>query len=207
MKNIFLLLGVLLGLFSCETQQKEIHSGISSPYFDGTMMDYLRSSDFNWELTVQMIERAGLMDLFEGKVDTLPEITFWAPTSYSILNYLWDHQLEEVSELSELECRQLILKHIVKGKYLKKDVAFINPAYYVNDKEQDGGTNLVCLAGNRVRAYLEKSSYGGVPEAGPVTLFLWSLSEGKRVPMASPDIQPKNGVVHALNYTYLFGKI
>lgn len=74
---------------SCDTQQNVINSGVSSPYHDCTILDYLRGDEYNWELTVAMIERAGLQDLFEGRVDSLPEITFFAPPSYCILRYLW----------------------------------------------------------------------------------------------------------------------
>ena len=64
---------------SCDTQQNVINSGVSSPYHDCTILDYLRGDEYNWELTVAMIERAGLQDLFEGRGDSLPEITFFAP--------------------------------------------------------------------------------------------------------------------------------
>ena len=55
-------------------------------------------------------------------------------------------------------------------------------------------------------AYREGSDYGGVPDAGSVSLKCWSFKWGK-IPMASPDIQPTNGVVHALNYSYRLGHI
>ena len=44
----------------------------------------MRGDTYNWELTVQMIEHAGLTDLFEGKVDTMPVITFWG-IPYNVL--------------------------------------------------------------------------------------------------------------------------
>ena len=66
-----------MGVLSACTQQDVINSGVSSPYHDCNMMDYMRGDTYNWELTVQMIEHAGLTDLFEGKVDTMPVITFW----------------------------------------------------------------------------------------------------------------------------------
>ena len=91
---------------SCDTQQNVINSGVSSPYHDCTILDYLRGDEYNWELTVAMIERAGLQDLFEGRVDSLPEITFFAPPSYCILRYLWDNNMESVDELTPEFCRK-----------------------------------------------------------------------------------------------------
>lgn len=200
-------------LIAC-TKQEVINSGIASPYFGGTMMDYLRSDKYNWELTVQMIERADLTDLFEGRVDTLPEITFFAPPSYSILRFLYESQentnpdenYQAVKNMSVKLCREYILKHVVKGKYLKKDIGYRNQAYPINDEQQDGGTWFRCLGGNQIIAYQETTEYGGVPNAGAILLRVYSPAYGT-VPMASPDIQPKNGVVHALNYSYSLGNI
>nr|WP_288215268.1 hypothetical protein [uncultured Butyricimonas sp.] len=79
MKKIAIIIFVLAGFAACDTRQDVIDTGISSPYFEGNMMEYLRSDAYNWELTVQMIERAGLTDLFEGRVDSLSEITFLLP--------------------------------------------------------------------------------------------------------------------------------
>ena len=74
-------------------------------------------------------------------------------------------------------------------------------------EEQTGGTDFTCETGNRVRAFRDKSAYGGVPDAGPETLYLYSFDAMQMVPLASPDIQPLNGVVHALNYNYVLGRI
>jgi hypothetical protein len=215
MNRKILIWGILLcsTLIAC-TKQEVINTGISSPYFDGNMMDYLRSDKYNWELTVQMIEQANLTDLFEGKVDTLPEITFFAPPSYSILRFLYeslesenpDNVYQSVKNIPPKLCREYILKHVVKGKYLKEDIDYRNMSYPINDENQDGGTWLESLEHNQFIAYLERVNYEGVPNSGPIYLKLHSPIFGT-VPMASPNIQPKNGIVHALNYSYNFGNI
>lgn len=61
---------------SCETKQEIIDGGVASPYYEGTIMEYLRSNTEQWGYTVQMIERAGLVDLFDGLVDTVQSMTF-----------------------------------------------------------------------------------------------------------------------------------
>ena len=209
MKLRLIILQILaIGLLaSCDTQQEWFDSGVSSPYHDCSIMEYLRQDDYNWELTVEMIERADLTDLFEGQVDTLPEITFFAPPSYSILRYLWDNELEQVSELTPEFCREIILRHVVKGKHLKADIAYRNPDYLATDERQDGCTDFTCISGNKLRAWVDKSAWGGVPDAGPETMYLYSFDAMINVPLASPDIQPLNGVVHALNYNYILGNI
>ena len=198
---------VLMTLTGCDTKQNWIDTGVSSPYHDCSIMEYLRGDAYNWELTVEMIERADLTDLFEGQVDTLPEITFFGIPSYSILRYLWDNGMESVSELTPAFCRETILNHVVKGKYLKADIAYRNPNYLITDQQQDGGTELITLGGRQLKAYVDKSEYGGVPDAGAETMYLYSFSAYTQVPLASPDIQPLNGVVHALNYNFVLGRI
>lgn len=207
LRYILICISVLFMLASCDTKQDWIDTGVASPFHDCTIMEFLRKDNYNWELTVQMIERAGLTDLFEGKVDTMPEITFFAPPSYSVLRYLWDNDLETVSELSLDFCREMVLKHVVKGKILKSDIAYRNPDYLITDLKQEGGSELISVGGNRLKAYVDKSEYGGVPDVGPETMFLYSFSVRSFVPLATPDIQPTNGVVHALNYNYVLGKI
>jgi hypothetical protein len=215
MKKISIFLIAASIIYSCGTKQIVIDTGVANPVFPGNMMQYLRSDNYNWGLTVEVIERAGLTDLFEGKVDTLPQITFWGPKSASILRFLLDSQYKDpsngvflsVSDMPVEMCRTLILKHVVKGKHLKDNIAYRNRDYYISAPQQDGGTDFTCLSGNVVRAYLEKSAYAGVPDAGPVHLKLFSLDLDREVPVATPNIQPSNGVVHALNYGNEFGEI
>lgn len=215
MKKIFICLSIWMACLACNTRQEVIDGGICSPYFEGSIMEYLRSDIDQWGYTVQMIERAGLASLFEGEVDSISELTFFAPPSYAVYRYLMDckykgisaDKYEHIEDIPVEICRELILKHVVIGKYLKADIGFRNMDYGIYAPEQDGGTAFTCMGGNKVIAYLEKTAYKGIPDAGPVKMFLYSYTVGKMIPMATPDIQPRNGVVHALNYGYDFGKI
>ena len=163
---------------------------------------------------------------FEGQDEDYPEITFFAPPSFSILRYVWDeasgkdtgnqrplteeeknHPERLVQALDPDWCREMVMRHVVKGKFLKADIAYRDPSYDIAAEEQTGGTDFTCESGNKVRAYRDKSAYGGVPDAGPETLYLYSFDAMQMVPLASPDIQPLNGVVHALNYNYVLGRI
>lgn len=191
------------------TKQRIIDTGTAEAHFKGSMMQYLRADDYNWKLTVQLIERGGLTDLFEGKVDTLKAITFLGPTSQSVLRYLLDNKLDSVIRLTPAFCRETILKHVVKGKTLKENIAYREKQYYVYDPNQPvtGYTTFHTLAGGNIRAYLEKTSYGATPDVGPVQMYLYSMTKGLPVPLASPDIQPDNGVVHALNYNYILNNL
>lgn len=194
--------------FSC-TKQNIIDSGISKAHFDGTIMQYLRQDDYNWKLTVEMIERAGLTDVFEGRVTDLKEITFFGPTRFSILRYLYDNNLDSVQQLSPEFCKETILKHVIKGKFLKEQVPFLNKQYLISTINQPASGYLAMhsLGAVELRAYLIKTPYKDVPDAGPVIMVLYSVTGKTQVPLASPNIQPKNGVVHSLDYNYLLNNL
>ena len=85
LKYIYLL--CVTALFAGCTTQNLYDSGVSTPYHDCSIMEYLRGDLYNWELTVAMIERAGLTDLFEGTDPDYKEITFFAFPSFSVLRY------------------------------------------------------------------------------------------------------------------------
>lgn len=203
LKTILIYFLLSFFLFSC-TKQEIIDTGTSNPKFNGTIMQYLRQDTYNWGLTVEMIERGGLTELFEGKVDSLKEITFFGPTSYSILRHLYDNKMDSVDQLSPQFCKESILKHIVKGPFLREKIPFRNKQFYIYDPQQPSVSylSMSTLGGNKLRAYLEKKPYGGVPDVGPIEMFLFSMTANTQVPLASPDIQPSNGVVHSLNYNY-----
>ncbi|MDY4042778.1 MAG: hypothetical protein SOY65_03105 [Marinifilaceae bacterium] len=210
MKRIYrlLMLCLLAGVFAaCETKQDVWDTGICSPYHDCSIMEYLRSDTYNWELTVELIEHAGLTDLFEGQVDSLPEITFLGFPSYSVLRYLYDNHYASVEAIPVETSRELVLMHVIKGKYLQEDIAYRDDNYYIYDEEQTGGTDLYTLTGNWLRFYVDQYDYMYVPDGGEEVLSVYSFTAETPVPMASPNIQPLNGVVHALNYNYVLGRI
>lgn len=214
MKKHILAALMAISLLSC-TKQDVINTGVPNAQYNGNMMQYLRSDDYNWKLTVELIERAGLTDLFEGRVDSLKEITFLGFKSISIQRFLYDSEyknpaagvFQTVQDIPVAMARELVLKHVIKGRFLKAVVPLRNKEYQISDPRQTGGVKYTTLAGNRVWLYLEGSPYGGVPDAGPVILKVYSITQSRTIPMATPDIQPLNGVVHALNYGYEFGII
>ena len=194
MKKILIGLSMCIVCFACTTKQEVIDGGVASPYYDGTIMEYLRSNSEQWGYTVQMIERAGLTDLFRYVM-------------YCKYDGVSEEMYDSIDEMPVDLCRELILKHVVVGKYLKEDIGFRNMDYAIYAEEQDGGTTFTCIGENQVIAYLERDTYKGIPEAGAIEMFLYSVTVGKMIPLATPNIQPKNGVVDAWNYGYECGKI
>lgn len=76
MKGISKLLGVILLVMmtSC-TKDEFTKTGISNGRFDGNMLEYMRAHSYDWDLTVSMVEHAGLQSIFEGD----ERLLFWVP--------------------------------------------------------------------------------------------------------------------------------
>lgn len=199
MKTLLIILIVSLCI-GCNTIDNYIDTGIVKTKHDCTVWEYLHLNSYDWDSVIVMIEHAGMVELFDGKED----ITFWGPTNHSIRRYLLDNNYTRVSDLAPLFCKSILEKHIVKGKYMKSDVDFRTPDISGNII---GGTDLTAIGGNVLRAYREQEDYAGVAYAGPEVLYLYSLTSKKQVPLASPDIECNNGVVHSLNYNYRLGQI
>lgn len=199
MRNIFI---VLIGIFyiACDPVDNYIDTGISKTKHDCTIWEYLHTNSYDWDSVVVMIEHAGMVELFNSSEN----ITFWGPTNHSVRRYLLDNYYTSIADLSPLFCKMILEKHIVKGKYMKGDVDFRIPDI---SGKIIGGTNLTAIGGNLLKAYREKEEYGGVAFAGPEVLYLYSETAQKPVPLASPDIECNNGVVHSLNYNYRLGQI
>jgi len=48
MKKILIGLSMCIVCFACTTKQEVIDGGVASPYYDGTIMEYLRSNSEQW---------------------------------------------------------------------------------------------------------------------------------------------------------------
>ena len=207
-QNIKIVLVAIIALttMSCETQQDVFDTGVANAFFDGNMLQYLESDKENWALTVEMIKHAGMEDIFNGSDPEYPEITFFGITSYSIQRFLWDNDKEVVTDLTPEECEYWLTRHIIKGKHLKASFPYRDTQYEIFDENQTGYTDLVSLGDNVFRTYLERTDYADIPNAGPTVMLIFSLDRNENMPLASPDIQPDNGVVHSLNYSYVLGR-
>jgi len=170
-------------------------------------MEYFASNSYDWDTTALVIKRAGIEDIFTGDDPDYPEITFLGPTNHSIRRWMLQNSYDKVADIPVDMCKDMMLKHIVKGKYMKADIEFRNMAYTAASPDQDGGTELTTLSGNKILAYKERLDYAGIAEAGAIVLRFYSKTLLQKVPLASADIESDNGVVHSLNYSYTFGQI
>lgn len=201
-KYIFIIIAILA--ISCSTEDNYTDTGVSRGEHDCSIYEYLHTDSYNWDSTILVIERANLIDLFDGKETDYPQITFFGPTNHSIRRFMLQNNYQKVSDMPEEMCKEMMLKHVAVGKFMKAKIEFGSRNV---EGEIEGGTHFTCLGNNVLHAYKIRESWGGVDNSGAVRLYIYSETAKTKVPMASPDIEPNNGVVHALNYTYTFGEI
>lgn len=212
MKKILLFVMILFATVSC-TKYNTIDTGLAKGRFDGNMFQCMLGNEYDWSLTCEMITRGGLKDLFEGKRAGFEKITFFGPTNHSIRVWLLDNKYYtetdgkkkvDVSMVPAEKCEELILRHIVKGQYMRNDI----PRGVHSDPIGTKGIVLetAVVTKDKLWVYSVQGSYHDIPDVGPVTLHLKSFTRLAQVNVASADIEPDNGVIHSLSYSYAFGK-
>ncbi|WP_051774770.1 fasciclin domain-containing protein [Formosa agariphila] len=199
MKKILVYLLVIFSAFSCTTQDNLIDSGLANGELsDKTIYEYLLTDDYNWDLTVQMIEHAGLTDVFNGIDPNYPQVMFMGLTSHSIRKWIYTQNLESVSQTDPEVCRQILLNHLFEDVYLRDEIPLI----------QDGGVYITSIGGAEIQLFTEEDIdliYG----VGPV-LVKFNSADGTSIrfaQIASADIHPSNGIVHSMHYDYIIDKL
>lgn len=189
-------------VLACETDYNLIDTGKVNGKMDMNMWDYFKTNSYDWDSTALMIEKAELVDIFQGKNKDFKEITFLGPTNHSIRRYLYRNNLERVADMSKEECRKIILSSIIKKKLLREDIPFGKASADPMNLVGKGGLKVKGAAGNEIWLYTFKQPYNNIPEIGPVRIFLISLETAKKLKVASSNIETHNGVVHSLTYDF-----
>lgn len=207
MKKYIIVLVVACSLFSCGTKYNYEDTGVSNAYFDGNMYQYLESSSYNWDSVRLMINRAELREVFE-----YDDITFMGLTNHSIRKWLikggvgFDtHGYTCINDIPKGMCRAIVLSLVLDGKMLRDEIERIQ--HDEKGNRIGGGRKLVTRYGNTVWLWTKQDPYMGVQGAGPVTLSMTALRDDGKTEIstnqvASTNIQPHNGVVQALQYSY-----
>lgn len=206
MKKYLVILLFVLPFISCGTKYDYLDTGISDPHFEGDMYAYLQSNPYNWDSIVKIIDRARLQDVFHHD-----DITFMGLTNHSIRRWLiqggkgYEAGYRQVADIPEEMCRAIVLSLVLDDKMLCEDIERIE----LNEKGEyiGGGRVLKARYGNYVWLWTQQDPYMGVAGLGPVSLSMTTLQSDQTTQIAtnkvaSSDIQPYNGVVHALEYSY-----
>ena len=209
MKHIYILtfLCLVLGMGAC-TKDNFIKSGLHDGRFDGSLLEYLKAPghSYDWDSTARLVEQAGpaVIRLFEGKDPEHPEITFLGPTNHSIRRYMLDNGIERIADMDQEECEYLILQCVLDGKIYRDDV----PRGKYDEEEEmpgEGGKYMLTLADVTIWMYTHQQTLQGIPEAGAVTMGVFSFGMYMDYAIASSNIEPNNCVVHSLSYDFTLG--
>ncbi len=214
MKQI-IFLGIVLLMFVGCTKYNQIDTGICKAEFPGNMYEYFQSDSYNWDSLLVMIEYTGLEKYFTGEEPGYEEITFFGPTNHSIRRWLYslslnnmglpDEEKAKIKLQNKETCRNLILSHIIKGKRLVAD-------FKEGTADDEASGEMVTAAnGNQFRVFAFRETFQSVPGAGALVLYAIGHNKWGSVkyllPIASTDIQPTNGVVHSMAYSFTLGEL
>ena len=207
-KYILLAITLLAGIFSGCGDDYFHDTGLADGKHDCSLWEYMKNDHENWDSTILLIERAGLVSLFDGTDSENKEITFFGPTKMSIMQFLfktvddnYEMMYNTINDLPVETCKQVILSHVIKGK--KKSIEFD----FEIKGTLTGGTETKNLAGNDLRIYRAKGEYMGIPDIGPEALYVHSLTFGHIALIASSNIETTNGIVHSLATTYQLSEL
>lgn len=194
MKKIFQYIVFIVFFTACTTQQDVIDTGLVdfTPY-PGTILDYLKNDTMNFTMMVKIIKLTGLEDLYDGKVDSLPEITFFPYRDVDFGESLEDSKIELY--------RKYLLTRTAKGYITREDIA----------KAGEEGMEIKPLLENssyKATKYLHKvvkPEYLDIPGAyGPDIIQYIYLTydyyhpSGYRLSsyVLTSNIKTRNGVIH-----------
>lgn len=204
-----LALALLFPLFSGCTKYNLIDGPDPVRRHETTMWKYFESDPYDWSLTMKIIDRAGLRDVFEGKSSYGKEITFFGVTNFSIKRYILAQQKDNgdpsfsLESLTPEECRDIILSCVVPQKAILLDDW--TPGRASTDPEKligTGGQMTTMASGKELWIYTYRAPYNGVVEMGPKQIHLVSETTGHSAVVASHNIVTQTGVVHALEYNF-----
>jgi hypothetical protein len=195
-------------LAGCKKDSYYYDTGVHQAKYDGTILDYLKAKPFIFDSLVLAIKVAGMEDVFQKE-----NVTFFAPPSSCIhkaivnLNTdLRNNGKDTVSQLGQVQpqvWKDMLSEYVFKGSYLLKDIPQIDTLAL----SAFSGQGYVSYGGRTMNIGVFYNSANGVKYVGYRQLILSFIPDFSNptvgllsVPIATSDIQPTNGVIHALQF-------
>ncbi|HEX8024063.1 hypothetical protein [Mucilaginibacter sp.] len=195
-------------LAGCKKDSYYYDTGVHQAKYDGTILDYLKAKPFIFDSLVLAIKVAGMEDVFQKE-----NVTFFAPPSSCIhkaivnLNTdLRNNGKDTVSQLGQVQpqvWKDMLSEYVFKGTYLLKDIPQIDTLAL----SAFPGQGYVSYGGRTMNIGVFYNSANGVKYVGYRQLILSFIPDFSNptvgllnVPIATSDIQPTNGVIHALQF-------
>lgn len=212
----FLLLLLVAVITGCQKKDYFKNSGKQKAQFDGTVLQYLESRPDMFDSVVKIIHFAGMDDIFDKE-----EITFFAPADSSIraaiqmlnltLSSLGNQKVTSISQIKPEVWRHQLSRYVFKGKKSMNDFPQLDPA----NVAAYPGRIYSSYDGEIMNVGVIYNDAGGVKYAGYRQLQLSYIPSQSTpldyqswypVAVASVNIEPSNGYVHALQFSnHLFG--
>ena len=184
-------------------------TGVHEAKYEGSILEFMKEKTPFFDSTLMVIELAGMNDVFQKE-----NVTFFAPPSgtvfravHNLNQYLKFSGKDTVSSLDQIKpevWRNTLSNYIFKGTNLLKDYPQRDTTAYVAYP----GQNYTSYGGRIMNIGVIFNDAGGVQYAGYRQLYLAYIPDFSNpqvsltnVPVATSDIQPKNGVIHVLNRT------
>ncbi|WP_181182406.1 fasciclin domain-containing protein [Sphingobacterium lumbrici] len=204
-----LLMVVSITAVSLSCTKYYFDGGVHDPKYNGTILDYMKEKKPFFDSTLMVIELAGMTDVFQNE-----NVTFFAPpggTVHNVIQNLNRHLRfngkDTVSRLDQIKSevwRNTLSQYIFRGTNLLKDYPQRDTLSYVAYP----GQNYTSYGGDIMNIGVIFNDAGGVTYAGYRQLYIAYIPDLSNpqvsltnIPVATSDIQPKNGVIHVLNRT------
>lgn len=208
--SLLILLATIL-LSSCNNDDYLIDGGISSPYYDGNVMEFLESRPDLFDDLVKVVKMTKWENVFRNESE---EITFFAPTDFSIENsvtYLNDYlykytNKDKITDFSQIKpevWEDLLAMYVMKGKYRLKDIAQIDT---VALSTFPGQTNFTYDESYKMTMGVYYEDANGIKYAG-ARRVLYSYPDAGRIYsyVSTCNLEPHNGIIHVLRLDHYLG--
>lgn len=210
----FFAVGLLFA--GCKKEDYFNNTGVHTPNFQGTVLDYLKSKPGYFDSLSKIITLAGMEDIFSKE-----DITFFAPADSSIHSTIKELNLvlrqqgrNEVTRLEQIKpevWRAQLARYLFKEKKSMNDFPQLDP----ENISAYPGQIYSSYDGQIMNVGVIYNDAGGVKYAGYRQLtiaYIPSVSAPRDyrswwpARVASVNIAPTNGYVHVLNYAnHFFG--
>jgi len=131
----------------------------------------LASSDSDFEMLTEAIDRADMVDFFSNE----DPITVFAPNDHAFEAFLYERGAEQISDLSGDELERTLLYHTVTN------VA-------ASSSELSDGQVITTASGNPITVLVESSGTINIADA-----------TNRPGGVSKPNVTAKNGIIHAIN--------
>ncbi|TWF35692.1 fasciclin domain-containing protein [Chitinophaga polysaccharea] len=191
---------------SCKKDNYYKDGGITSPVFNGTVMDYLHAKPFYFDSVETIVKLAGLDSILNKD-----SLTFFAPTNRSVSNLVRNFNkslylvgkdtIKTLADVPQAVWKKYMSMYIFRGVNLLKDY----PQIDFDLLQVYGGQNYLSLNNTVMNIGVTYATSGGVKYVGYRQLNLSYAPNPSgvanyftRVPVASCNIQPHHAAVHVL---------